>query len=77
MKKVLEHIITELLDTKEVKIDEKEDNGHVEFTIHAPKDNIGLIIGKGGRTINSIKNILRILAIKQEKRVSIEIAEEE
>ena len=35
------------------------------------------IIGKGGRTMRSLKNILKVKAIKEGKMVEIEILEKE
>ena len=55
----------------------KEDQGTVIFTIHVAKEDMGKVIGKEGRTIQSIRNLVKILAVKENKRVMVEIAEPE
>ncbi|MEK7610788.1 MAG: KH domain-containing protein [Patescibacteria group bacterium] len=40
----------------------------------APED-IGLVIGKGGKTIRSLRTLLRIKGIKENKRVNLELEE--
>ena len=74
MKNVLEYILENIVDG-ETSVEENEDNGFITYVVHAPQDEIGKIIGKGGKTINSIKNILKIKAIKDGKKVDIQIAE--
>ena len=74
MKDSLEYMLTNILDTK-VDIEENDDEGFITYTIIAPQEVIGKIIGKGGRTINSMKNLLKIQAIKEEKRIDIQVKE--
>lgn len=40
----------------------------------APED-IGLVIGKGGKIIRSLRTLLRIKGIKENKRVNLELEE--
>lgn len=40
----------------------------------APED-IGLVIGKGGKIIRSLRTLLRIKGIKENKRVNLEVEE--
>ncbi len=75
MKDLLTFIIENILPETDVKIEETEDDGYVKLTVHAPQEYIGRIIGKNGKTINSIKNIVKIKAIKENKRVDIEVLE--
>lgn len=56
-------------------INEETSEGFTVFKVRAPKDQIGLLIGRGGKTINAIKNILKIRAIKEGVRVDIEVEE--
>lgn len=75
MKDILLYILTNTLDTDEISVEEDDNNGFVTLTISAPQDQIGKIIGKGGKTINSIKNILKIKAIKEGKKIDIQVVE--
>ena len=74
MKDALEYIVSNIVDGT-VTVDENDQDGFVTLTIHAPKEEIGKIIGKGGKTINAIKNILKIRAIKEGKKIDIQVAE--
>lgn len=76
MKKTIEFILSSIVeDTKKVKIDESEENGVVNFTISVAKDDMGKVIGKNGKVIKAIRNVLKIPAIKQNKKIYISLAE--
>lgn len=76
MKDSLEYILHHIIETEDITVDEDDNDGFITYTIHAPKEYIGKIIGKGGRTINSIKNLLKITAIKEGKKIDVQIAEQ-
>ena len=75
MKKLLEYILDSMFSNEEITVSESEEEGSIILTIHAPKDEIGKIIGKGGKVINAIKQIIKIQAIKENKRVEINVEE--
>lgn len=56
-------------------VTEEDENGFIVYKVTAPQDEIGKIIGKGGKTINALKNILKIRAIKEDKKIDIQVAE--
>lgn len=75
MKELLTHILEGILPDTEVTVEEEEADGIITLKVHAPQDQIGKIIGKGGKTINAIKSIVKIRAIKENKRIEIDIVE--
>ena len=76
MKKILEYIVTHIVgDTKAVVIDEQEDEGTNFLTITVAKDEMGKVIGKEGRVIRAIRNVMKIPAIKQGKRIQVSLAD--
>ncbi len=75
MKQTLEYIVGAILDTKKVQIDETEEDGITNYTVHVDKENMGKIIGKEGKVIRAIRNVMRIPAIKQEKRINVSLEE--
>ena len=76
MKDLLTHIVTAILDQGDkVIIDETETDGVVEFTLHVPQEEIGKLIGKEGKVIRSIRTVVRILAIKEHKKIHINLVE--
>ncbi len=76
MKKTLEYIITQIVDEpKEVEITEQEDNGMINFTIKVAPSDMGKIIGKNGKVIRAVRNVVKISAIKQNKKINIALME--
>ena len=77
MKETLEYILKAIIDNKDVTVTEGEDEGSIILTIHAPQDEIGRIIGKGGKVINAMKQLVKIQAIRENKRVEINVEDNE
>ena len=76
MKKTLNFLITSIVDKpKSVIVDEQEQNGIVNFTITVDKDDMGKVIGKNGRVIKAIRNVMKIPAIKNGKKIYINLSE--
>lgn len=76
MKKTLAYIIASMVaDPEKVTIEENEQDGLIEFTIIVPKEEIGKIIGKDGKVIRAIRNVLKIPAIKEKKKIHITLSE--
>lgn len=74
MKQLLEYIIPNIVNHPEdVVITETEENGLVTLLIKVNPEDTGRVIGKAGKIINSIRQIVRVLAIKQGVRVNVEI----
>lgn len=77
MKDALNHIVTCIVDKKDsVNIEETEENGVINFTIEVDKDDMGKIIGRGGKVIKAIRNVMKIPAIKEEKKIYISLKEQ-
>lgn len=76
MKKALEYIVSQIVDDPEkVKIDEQEDQGMINFTITVAPSDMGKIIGKNGKIIRAIRNVIKIPAIKQNNKINISLSE--
>jgi uncharacterized protein len=77
MKNLLEYILIHLVDYKnDILVNEiPNDQGTIILQVSANKMDIGKIIGKNGRTIKAIRNIVSILALKQNKFVDIVLSE--
>lgn len=74
MKKTLEYIVSKLVDNpKKIEIDENEEEGITNFTIKISQEDMGRVIGKEGRIIRAIRNVMKIPAIKQDKRINISL----
>lgn len=76
MKDILTYIISSIVNNPdEVKIEEQEENGIVNFIITVSKEDMGRVIGKNGKIIKSIRNIMKIPALKQNKKVFISLSD--
>lgn len=74
----LEYIAKSLVDHPEdVKIDRKIDERGVLLTLHVNALDMGQVVGRSGATAESIRALLRIVAIKHNMRVSFKVAEPE
>jgi len=76
MKKALEYIVSQIVDKPEkVKIDEQGDGDIINFTITVDGNDMGKVIGKSGKVIRAIRNVIKISAIKQNKKINIVLSE--
>jgi uncharacterized protein len=76
MKDTLQFILSHMVeDTDSLTIDETDNEGKIILTIHAAEGDMGRIIGKHGRIIKAIRDVIKMMAIKQNKYVDVMIAE--
>jgi len=76
MEDLLKTLIEPLVsDIKKVKIDTIQEENGLKFLITIPKDDIAKVIGKDGKMIKSIKNLLKIKAIKENVFAIVEVQE--
>ena len=76
MKDLVEYIVRSIASKPdEVKITESEEDGsgRVILTLEVSEEDKGRVIGKQGRVIQSIRTLLRVTAVKQDVRVTLEI----
>ncbi|MEK9178244.1 MAG: KH domain-containing protein [Patescibacteria group bacterium] len=73
----LKFIVTSIVDNPDkVEIKEAEEEGITNFVIKVAKEDMGKVIGKEGKVIRAIRNVMKIPAIKQDKRIQISLEEE-
>lgn len=73
MKEVLETIILNLVDNKDsVEIKEIDDEKSITFEVRVAENDMGKIIGRQGRLAKSIRTVIKSMAGKEQKRVSVE-----
>ncbi len=75
-KDFLEFLIKSLVDhPDDVKVDRKVDEMGVLLTLKVNPEDMGQIIGKAGSTARAIRNLVRIVGLKNHARVNLKIEE--
>lgn len=78
MKELVEFLVKNIVsDPKSVKLAESTQDSQQIIRLSVASGDMGKIIGKSGRIIKSIRTLLKIKAIKEGKRVYLELAEQE
>lgn len=73
MKEVLEVIIKNLVSNPEsVTINEKIEERNARYEVTVAKSDMGKVIGKQGKIAKSIRSVMKSIAGKEQKRVTIE-----
>ncbi len=73
MKDILETIILNLVENKEaVEIKEVEEEKSIVFEVKVAQTDMGRVIGKQGRLAKSIRTVMKAVATKEQKKVSVE-----
>lgn len=75
MQKLLEFLLKGILGKEKFDVTETEENGRIDYVIKTAQENVGMIIGKGGRMIKTLRNILKIRATLEKKVVFLNIGE--
>lgn len=76
MKNLVEFIVKSLVDNPDqVDVQEFDERSTTIVEVSVAQPDMGRIIGKGGRVINSIRSIVQVAAAKQGRKVSVEIVE--
>jgi predicted RNA-binding protein YlqC (UPF0109 family) len=74
MKDLLELIVKQLVDNpNDVAVNEISGEQTSVFELRVNKDDLGKVIGKQGRTARAIRTLLSAAAVKDSKRVMLEI----
>jgi len=56
-----------------VRVEELEEDGDLVFEITVDEDDLGRVIGRGGRVANAIRSLARAAAVREERRVLVDI----
>jgi predicted RNA-binding protein YlqC (UPF0109 family) len=77
MRELLEHLVRPLVDRPDqVRVEEfTEDDGTVVFELSVAPEDYGKVIGRGGRTAQAIRAVVKAAGVRREKRVLVDIVE--
>jgi uncharacterized protein len=76
MRELVEFLARALVDDPEaVSVEEVEENGDIVLEITVAEDDLGRVIGRGGRIANALRTIAKAAGTRAERRVMVEILE--
>ncbi|MBV8396844.1 MAG: KH domain-containing protein [Actinobacteria bacterium] len=76
MAELLAFLARELVDDPEaVHVDSEERDGALVLRLHVAEDDRGKVIGRGGRIVRALRTVLRATAVREGRRVLVEIVE--
>jgi predicted RNA-binding protein YlqC (UPF0109 family) len=74
MTELLEFLVRALVeDPGAVVVEELEEDGDLIYEITVAEDDLGRVIGKGGRVANAIRTIAKAAAVRLDRRVIVDI----
>ena len=74
----LEYVVKSIVDNPEgVHVDRKVDEMGVLLTLKVDPSNMGQVIGRKGKTAESLRTLLRVVGMKNNARVNLRIDEPE
>ena len=77
MKALTEYIAKSLVDHPEdVSVEEIHHGSRVTLELSVSKEDMGRVIGKGGRVANAIRTLVRVAAVRQGKRATLEVVDQ-
>ena len=77
MPELLEQLARALVDDPDqVKVESfEEDDGTLVLELSVAEDDYGQIIGRGGRTAQALRTVVKAAAVKDNRRVLVDIVE--
>ncbi len=76
MKALTEYIAKSLVDhPEEVVVEEVRHGSRVTLELSVSKEDMGRVIGKGGKVANAIRTLLRVAAEREGTQVTLDVVE--
>ena len=74
MRDLLEFIVSALVEDREaVEVEELEEDGDLVYEITVADEDLGRVIGKGGRVANALRSVAKAAAVRIDRRVIVDI----
>ena len=77
MRELLEYLVQALVDKPDqVRVEEfEEDDGTLVLELSVDDEDYGRVIGRGGRTAQALRTVVKAAAVKDNRRVLLDIVE--
>jgi predicted RNA-binding protein YlqC (UPF0109 family) len=78
VKDLLEYLVKGLVEHPDaVQITEvEEDDGTIVLELSVDEDDYGSVIGRGGRTAMALRTVVKVAAVKDQRRVFVDIVDD-
>lgn len=74
MREFVEFLVRALVDDPDaVEVEEFEEEGDLVLEITVAEEDLGRVIGRGGRIANSIRTVTRAIGARDKRRVVVDI----
>ena len=74
LEKLLVDIVSAIVDTPdEVKVVRNENGNNIEFTLSVAPDEMGMVIGRGGKIAKAIRIVVKAASASSGKKVTVDI----
>ena len=74
LEKLLVDIVTAIVDTPdEVKVVRNENGNNIEFTLSVAPDEMGMVIGRGGKIAKALRTVVKAASASTGKKVTVDI----
>jgi uncharacterized protein len=76
MAELLAYLARELVDDPDaVRVESEDRDGALVLLLHVAPDDVGKVIGRGGRIIRALRTVMRASSTREGRRVLVELAE--
>ncbi len=76
MDELLNFLVKSLVsDEKAVEVNKEEDERAITYKVKVAAEDVGKVIGKSGKTANSIRTVLKSVGAKTHKKVFVKFGE--
>jgi predicted RNA-binding protein YlqC (UPF0109 family) len=76
MKELIEYIALSLVDDpSQVEVTQTHEGGRENLELQVAREDMGRVIGKGGRVANAMRILLRVAAAREGKQASLDVVE--
>ncbi|GIK78274.1 MAG: KH domain-containing protein [Acidobacteria bacterium] len=74
MRELVEFLVRALVEQPErVEVEEFEEGGDLVLEVSVAEDDLGRVIGRGGRIANAIRTVARAAGARDDRRVIVDI----
>lgn len=74
MRELVEYLVKALVENPgEVEVEEFEEDGDLVLEVSVAEDDVGRVIGRGGRIANAIRTVARAAGTRDDRRIVVDI----